>query len=425
MNNDLPMGSKDHSTIQILFFLGMIVVCLDVVSIDLGNFKLKISYVWFLLYFSVFSYFFDLAMTLKNIRITAVLLISFLPSVIYSSNSVTSVAFYAGTCICLVIMFTFSKMTYLAPAKIIGLLFLFYRFSVMLTAAMVLTRIQDRGHFLLYEPSYYAVVLIPYFCITFHRAFLYGFKISATDMFFIMLAIILSQSVSMVLWCFLCFILTYISFGRARWIHFAYFCTVFISFLIIAYFFDGRTKRIIDGLYGLFSDPSSSLSLLVFVVGNRLQRVLVACQAFMDSPLFGVGLGALKQYSSNNFSVDDFVINGISANDFIVESTAANVFVEVAAEAGALGFIGFMTVLFFIHRKKNNLVALTPFKIAFYVTMTALLIDASYLRTYVWALYGIIVGLNSLETGKVADDLFFPENLKKPRFLNIVNIAKK
>ena len=413
MTNDVSLGSKNNFTIQILFFLGMIVVCLDVISIDLGNFKLKVSYIWFLLYLIVFAYFFDLTMKLKNIKVAAVLLLSFLPSVIFSNNVVTSVAFYAGTCICLAIMFTFSKMTYLAPAKIIDLLFLFYRFSVMLTAAMVLTRIQDRGHFLLYEPSYYAVVLIPYFCITFHRAFLYGFKVSAADMFFIVLAIVLSQSVSMVLWCFLCFILTYISFGRARWIHFVYFCTVLISFLIVAYFFDGRSKRIIDGLYGLFSDPSSSLILLVFVVGNRLQRVLVAYQAFMESPLYGVGLGVLKAYSSNNFNADDFLINGITAVDFIVESTAANVFVEVAAEAGTLGFIGFMTILFFIHRKKNNSIVLAPFKIAFYVTMTALLIDSSYLRTYVWALYGIIIGLSSLESGRVAGDLFYPTKLKK------------
>ncbi|WFR79433.1 O-antigen ligase family protein [Janthinobacterium rivuli] len=407
MNNDVSPSLKNHYAIQVLFFLGMIVVCLDVISIDLGNFKLKISYVWFPLYLILFAYFFDLRMRLDNVKISAIFILSFLPSVLFSSNLITSVAFYAGTCICLVIMFTFSKMVYLAPVKIIKLLFLFYRFSVMLTAAMVVMQIQYRGHFLLYEPSYYAVALIPYFCITFHRAFLYGFKISIIDLFFIFLAIFISQSVSMVLWIFICFVLTYISFGRVRLIYFAYFCAALLFFLLIAYFFDARTRKIIDGLYGLFSNPSSSLNLLVFVVGNRLQRVLVAYQAFTESPFFGVGLGTLKAYSSSNFNASDFIINGITAADFIVESTAANVFVEVGAEAGIIGFIGFMSILFFIHRKKNNYVVLAPFKIAFYVTMAALLIDSSYLRTYVWALYGIILGLSALEKERLQDGLFF------------------
>lgn len=413
MNIDVYPESKNQSAIQILFFLGMVVVCLDVISIDLGNFKLKISYVWFLLYLIVFAYFFDLKMKINNTVIAAVLLLSFLPSVVFSSNAIISLAFFAGTCVCLVIMFTFSKMTYLAPEKAIDLLFSFYRFSIVLTAALVLTRIQSRGHFLLYEPSYYAVVLIPYFCMTLHRAFLYGFKIAALDLFLILMAVILSQSVSMVLWFFLCFVLTYASFGRARWLHFAYFVTAMSFFLVLAYFFDGRTRIIVDGLYALFADPSKSLGLLVFVVGNRLQRVLVAYQAFMETPFSGVGLGALKAYSSNNFDADDFTINGVTASDFIVESNAANVFVEVAAEAGVIGFIGYMAVLFFIHRKKNNPVLLAPFKIAFYVTMAALLIDSSYLRTYVWALYGVIIGLNSLEKERVHEAPFYPARLKK------------
>lgn len=413
MNNDVYPELRNNSTIKILFFLGMLVVCLDIVSIDLGNFKLKISYVWFLLCLIIFAYFFDLKMKITNITIAAVLMLSFLPSVIFSSNFVTSVAFYAGTFICLVIMFTFSKMVYIAPSKVIDLLFLFYRFSVMLTAVLVLTKIQARGHFLLYEPSYYAVALIPYFCLTFHRAFLYGLRISVLDMFLILMAIVLSQSVSMVLWCFLCFVLTYISFGHARFMHFVYFCTAVLFFLLVAYLVNERTKTIIDGLYGLISDPSGSLNLLVFVVGNRLQRVMVAYQTFMESPLFGVGLGTLKAYSSNKFIADDFIINGVSAADFIVESPAANIFFEVAAEAGLIGFIGFMVVLFFIHRKKNNGSVLAPFKIAFYVTMTALLIDSSYLRNYVWALYGIIIGLSSLEARRVQNGWFYPPRLRE------------
>lgn len=411
MNNLEYQDSKNHFSLKLLFFLGMIVVCLDVISIDLGSFKLKFSYVWFPLYLIIFSYFLDLKIKINNLVIAILLLACFLPSVIFSSSPATSVAFYAGAFVCIIIMLTFAKMVAINPRISVELLFKFYRFSVFLTAILVLTRIQHRGHFLLYEPSYYAVVLIPYFCITFHRAFLYGLRISALDIILVLAAIVLSQSVSMALWCLLCFMLTYIGFGHARWIHLVYFCFAVFFFLLCAYFIDARTRIIIDGVIGLISNPAESLNLLIFVVGNRLQRILVAYQAFTESPLVGVGLGALKAYSSNNYSADDFIINGVGATDFIVESNAANVFVELAAEAGVIGFFGFVSMLLFIQRKRNNILVLAPFKVAFYVTMTALLIDSSYLRTYVWALYGIIIGISSLDASRVKNDWFYPSKL--------------
>lgn len=412
MSSLVCQRARNQSSVKLLFFLAMFMVCLDVISIDLGNFKLKFSYIWFAFYLVIFPYFLGLKIKTENLSISALLLVSFLPSVIFSNSPTTSVAFFAGTCICLIIMLTFAKMVAMAPSKCIEVLFLFYRFAILLTAVLVLTRIQYRGHFILYEPSYYAVVLIPYFCMTFHRGFLYGFRNARIDVFLILVAIVSSTSVSMVLWCLFCFVLTYINFGQARWMHLVYFLASALFFLVCAYFIDGRTKAIIDGLFGLVSNPSEFFNLLIFVVGNRLQRVLVAYQAFIENPLSGVGLGALKAYSSNNFSADDFVIKGISATDFIVESNAANVFLELSAEAGLFGFLGFLSLLIFIHKKNNNAVVIAPFKIAFYVTMAALLIDSSYLRTYVWALYGIIVGINSLEDIPNKNNFFRPVRLK-------------
>jgi hypothetical protein len=37
-----------------------------------------------------------------------------------------------------------------------------------------------------------------------------------------------------------------------------------------------------------------------------------------------------------------------------------------------------------------------PFRIALWVTMLSLMIESSYLRPYVWMLYGISLGLSSL-----------------------------
>ncbi|QYG05612.1 O-antigen ligase family protein [Janthinobacterium sp. PAMC25594] len=403
---------RNYVTLQVLFFFGMIAVCFDVINIDLGNFKLKIAYVWFFIYLILFSFFFKLSIKKNNLTVSAVFLVSLFPSLFFSNNIITSLAFYAGAVICIVIMLIFSKMTILVAPKVIPLLFNFYRFSIILTVIFVVARIQERGHFLLYESSYYAVVLIPYFCMTFYRLFLYGFKCCFADLFLIFIAIVFTQSVSMVGWSILSFFCIYMKSGLSKRIHFIAIFLVIILFFILAYFLNSRAQIIINRFFLLFENPSDSLSLFIFVVGNRLQRVFIAYEAFMQNPLFGVGLGVLREYSTNNFDPFDFVLNGVTASDFTVNSPAANVFVEVAAESGIIGFLGYMCILIYIHGKKGNEKLLTPLKVSFYVTMFALLIDASYLRNYVWALYGIVIGLSSLSP-EVSSKLSFDPKINK------------
>jgi O-antigen ligase len=247
---------------------------------------------------------------------------------------------------------------------------------------------------------------------TFYRLFLYGFKSCFADLFLIFIAIVFTQSVSMVGWCILSFFCIYIKSGLSRRIHFIAIFLVIILFFIFAYFLSSRAQIIINRFFLLFENPSDSLSLFIFVVGNRLQRVFIAYEAFMQNPLFGVGLGVLREYSTNNFDPFDFVLNGVTASDFTVNSPAANVFVEVAAESGIVGFLGYMSILIYIYGKKGNEKLLTPLKISFYVTMFALLIDASYLRNYVWALYGIVIGLSSLSP-EVSSKLSFDPKFNK------------
>lgn len=410
MNNlseNFATPHRNYTSLKILFFLGMIVVCLDIINIDLGNFKLKIAYIWFMFYLILFSLFFELSVKKNNLYVSMIFLASLLPSVIFSKNIVTSLAFYSGAIVCIVIMLSFAKMTVLAAPKLIGLLFGFYRFSIVLTLILVVGGIQERGHFLLYESSYYAVVLIPYFCMTFYRLFLYGFKPSSIDIGFIFIVIAITQSASMVGWCILSFSCIYIKSGVSKRIHFIMIAFGIIIFFVLAYFFNKRANMIFSRLFLLFENPSDSLSLLVFVVGNRLQRIVVGYEAFIQNPLVGVGLGAFREYSTNNFNPLDFELNGVSASDFTVDTPAANVFIEMAAEGGIIGFFGYIFILSFIHRQKGNIKLLAPLKIAFYVTMVSLLIEASYLRNYLWALYGIIIGVSSLsseESSKVSFD---------------------
>ncbi|MET0323215.1 MAG: O-antigen ligase family protein, partial [Duganella sp.] len=344
-----------------------------------------------------------------------------IPSLLFSTNIKVSVAFYAGTFMCIVIMLIFAKMTKLIGGGIVDLMLVFYRFSVLLTAVFVILRLQERGHFLFYEASYYAIALIPYYCITFYRMFNFGFKSCITDILLILAAIILSQSVSMVLWVAASFMFLYFKSGQARFSHFVYVSIVSLIFLFLLYQFNDRTKGIVEALSGMFREPGQYLNVLILVGGNRLQRVFIAYDAFVTHPWFGVGIGALKAYSIMNFSTDSFDLDGLTASDFTADMNATNVFMEVAAEAGVVGLIGFLMVLAFIHSRQENGDILRPFKIAFYITMLSLLIESSYLRPYVWALYGVIIGLSSIRDSKSLECALMPAGLRrsqKSRYLS-------
>lgn len=401
------------NNLSLLFLVGLLLSCIDIVNIDLGGFKLKLAYVGFAAYLVVFTYFYGFSFNWKNFSVATVLLVSFFPSLLLSTNLKISVAFYAGTFMCIVIMLTFAKMTKRIGGDVVELIMNFYRFTVLLTAVLVIFGLQERGHFLFYEASYYAIALIPYYCITFYRMFKFGIRSVMLDLVFLLSAIILSQSVSMVLWCFGSFIFLYFKSGRARVNHFILVLFFLSLFVFILYKFNIRAKNIVDALIEMFKDPAQYLNVLILVGGNRLQRVFIAYDAFITHPWFGVGIGALRAYSVMHFRTDNFELDGLTASDFSADINATNVFMEVAAEAGIIGLIGFIIMLVFIHRRQENSEVLHPFKVAFYMTMIALLIESSYLRPYVWALYGIIIGLSSIRDRESLEFALVPKRLKK------------
>ncbi|MBB5608605.1 MULTISPECIES: O-antigen ligase family protein [unclassified Janthinobacterium] len=383
--------------LPVLFLMGLLLASSDLANIGMGALKIKLSYIGFFAYFIIFAYNYGFKFNWKNACVSIILLILFLPSLIFSYNISTSIVFLVGTIMCVVVMLTFARMTAKLGLLIIPLLVGFYRFSVLLSVVLVLVGLQDRAHFLLYEPSYYAIFLIPYYCIVFYRLFHTGWKSALFDISLILIAIIFSQSVSMVLWSLFCFLSLYFTSGKVKFLHvIAISLSFLISIAVIASFHE-RTAAIVLSFFELIKDPSKYINLFVLIGGNRLQRVFIAYDAFLMHPVVGIGIGALKEYSTAHFSMNSFDFNGISASDFSTEMNATNIFMELMAEAGVVGLVGFLVVLVFVARKKSDIGIFSALKIAFIVTMISLLIESSYLRPYVWALYGVIIGFSSVK----------------------------
>ena len=184
-------------------------------------------------------------------------------------------------------------------------------------------------------------------------------------------------------------------FRKAKLFHVLGIVFLFLLAIYVIANFDERTAKILKAFFSVLDDPSRYLNLFVLIDGNRLQRVMVAYDAFLMHPVLVIGIGALREYSTKNFKLDSFDLDGLSASDFSTEMNATNVFMEVMAEPGIIGLVGFLVVLVFVARKKFNMGIFLTLKISFFVTMISLLIESSYLRPYIWALYGIVIGISS------------------------------
>jgi hypothetical protein len=389
------MIAENRTLVSSLFLLGMFLVCGDIFSINAGGLNIKIAYPVFVIYVLIFALMFGLVLDRKNLAVSTIFLISLTPSVVYSTNAKVSLAFLIGAIMCVVMMMAFAKMAEILRERTFDLLVWFYRTTVIVTFFLVAARIQERGHFFFYEPSYWAISLIPYFCITAYRQSLHGLKQSGLDLVLIVLAVALSQSVSMVLWLVASFLVIYFAGGKIKLTYFIWMIICVTIFILIASVVHGRTKAIVREIPAAMENADNALSLLIFVVGNRAQRLLVAYNALVEHPLFGVGIGALKSYASAFFSEDDFLLNGMSANDFTTELNATNIYLELAAEGGFTALAGFFVLLKYVYKRAGERELTTPLKFAFLISMISLLIESSYLRTYVWALYGIILGLST------------------------------
>src|ERR1700733_947775 len=399
--------------LTLLWVVGVFVCFLDYPAVPVGGAVLKVAYLVFPFIFAAVLLQNRLHVNKKHALLGALFVGCVMPSVVLSTDVSTSLKFLFGVIVCLAIMGSMYRLTRAIGLRTVGLLVWVYRITVIVTIPLRISGLQGRGHFTFYEASYWAIALIPYYCIAFHRLLTGRKRAFIVDGMFIVTAILISESVTMVLWVILSFAGVLIAMKRVRIKYVLAAATVFIVFGVIAYEFNDRaqgivyTVRNVDGL-------DSVLSIAMFIGGNRLQRVLVAYRAAHDHPLFGVGLGALKNFTDLHFRAADFSILGNSADDFDVSMPATNIFLEMAAECGIVGLLAFLVLLRFIFKQCKNKPAVIPFQVALWITMISLMIESSYLRPYVWMLYGISLGLSSLATTIPP----IPKNKKRgPRFV--------
>ncbi len=378
---------------KILFIVSMLVSFLDYPYISVGPLHLKMDYLVFPFYLFLMVYLKKFAIDRSLLTYSALLIVCVLPSVIWSTAVPVSLSFLLGLVICLIVMWSTYELTKRLGQDSIRIMIYFYRATILLTVPLVVLGLQPqshRGSFTLYEPSYWAIALIPYDCIVFYRLLDRKQEKVLVDLMFILAAIILSQSASMVIWCVLSLLLLAVMMNRLhlKVVFLAAVCTAL--FLFGLYRLNDRTATLFDSIAAV-SGWDNIFLLIAFVGGNRLQRAYEGYQAVLQHPFLGVGLGALVNYTSTHFNPNDFTVLGSSASDFDTNGPVTNMFLELWAESGIFGIASFLLLLRLVF-KRTNTPEMQAFRVALWVTMLSLMIESSYLRPYMWLLLGVSLG---------------------------------
>jgi hypothetical protein len=405
--NSSPPTSANKPLAALLFF-GWLFACMDQANISLGGLHVKIAFIVFPIYLFILLFNYGFKIYRSHLGVGLVFLVLLVPSVIGSVSPLHSFAFLIGACVCVCTMLGFSMMAARLGPATIDVMVLFYRFSVLMTLPLVALGIQERGSFTFYEPSYYAVALIPYFCITFYRLSVGGARAAAIDCFTVLAAVIASKSFSMALWSFVAFLWMRVIAKKLRPIQLLAVFGIIAALFSLACLFDSRTQAAIEIFRDASADPEWFANIAIHLAGNRVQRVYMAWDIACSHTILGVGLGVFKNYTTNFLGYSDYSIMGISASDFEVETNAVCIYLEILAETGILGASGFLLLLFRIYRTGRSRAFVLPMVIAFLLSMISLVIESSYLRPYIWALYGTILGLSRCSFAGSPSEFFLP-----------------
>ncbi|MEI6713023.1 MAG: O-antigen ligase family protein [Verrucomicrobiota bacterium] len=396
-----------------MLFFGMVAACMDTPNLQLGGLSVKIAFIVFPIYVLIIISKYGVRMNAGDALCAGAFLLSIIPSVINSVSPIHSVAFLFGAGVCVGAMFSFSVIVSRLGADAADVLVKFYRMTVVVSVLAVLLRLQERGCYTFYEPSYWTIALIPYFCITFYRLSIGPPGCANLDCVFVLLAVLASQSFSMVLWAFV--VLLWMRFKankiRLGQIVALVLCVVIGGGLAVAY--DQRTQTTLSVIQDAQLDAEGFVRVAIHIAGNRVQRICLAWDVAMSHFWDGVGLGVFKQFVASYLDGDDFSVMGMVAWDFILESNAVCVYLEMLAEGGFFGLLGYVIVLYRVYKVGQSRVYATPMLEAFVVTMSALIIESSYLRPYVWALYGTVLGLSRVVTNYTHVQFCMPKALRE------------
>lgn len=273
-----------------------------------------------------------------------------------------------------------------------------YRVQIIAGALFYFVHLQDRAHFLYYEPSYFAIALIPYvimvLCSVLQKdSIVITPSISLMDFFLCLVAIYTTKSANLLLVFLIGFCVISLH-GRKKFIKVSASLFILALAFIFLYYYAQQNDDLIAMTFKNIFMSGDIVDGLRDRAGNRWYRFEMAYKIATEH-FWGVGIGAYIEYTLSNMSLYPqysqlpWYLNPIGL-------PVINLYIEMAATCGWLALVIW---LFWHYRllfsRKVRLFKGTVIYYSLLVSMIILITESSFMRPYYWILIGICMSHNS------------------------------
>lgn len=373
--------------VAIISFFFTLLISIDIIQIA----GLRVGLLPLLL-FSIFILIKDKVLD-SNFYFISFFAIASLPSLLFSYEVIKSTLYIAW--IFLNYFSIFIAYKYLGNRSLektlTGILFAF-RFQIIIGFILFILSIQTRAHVLFYEPSYFAIALIPYIVIYYNNLFnnfSSNKKSILIDTILITLAVISTQSFNLMVILLIIPLLFSIiaSKNKLRDLSIgSLFITLCCSIII---YLSKNSNNLIANTVRNITESQNLFITLTERTGNRWPRFELAQEIALNN-FWGVGIGAYEKFTENNnfvnFSHLPYYTNPIGY-------PAVNIYFEIAATCGWIALV----IWLYWHFKllKKSLTNNTLLFVILLTSMIILIIESNFLRPYYWMILALVsINLN-------------------------------
>ncbi|MFP8967018.1 O-antigen ligase family protein [Pokkaliibacter sp. CJK22405] len=402
---DQKVRLRDHHYLQemsltsILIFISVTLLGADKLNLSFGNAGIKLSLIPLALLFAILILNKSISYSKKEISYFSLLILGALISFYNTSNIPISIGYVLWMCINYGIIYTSFRCSCLLfrPEKLINIYIYSFRLQIFLSLLLypILSTEDGRISLFYYEPSYFSMAAIPYISFSLYKIFDQNIKTSKIDLFLILSLLFLTKSANLILIILSTLSIFFISTKKISFVQKIFSFIAITVALSVFYLIINNLNphNLISYTLNNILNSDSKLDAILDRTGNRWPRLLLALQVSIDHFFIGVGPGNYRNYTDTFGSI--YSISDIPAIFSPIGLPAVNIWLEVLAENGILGLIGFSCIILitFKNIRKTPPHLATPLSCALLVFMISLFFESSYLRLYFWAFLGLANGI--------------------------------
>ena len=268
-----------------------------------------------------------------------------------------------------------------------------YKLQIIVGCFLYFSGIQERAQVLFYEPSYFAIALIPYIVMIFSKYINNNTDnnekyTSHSDIIFLVLAIFITKSFNLIIICFLVPIILF-AFEKGKLRNLLIFSLLGSVIYQAFKFYISNSDDLISKTFQNIIDSGDVITSLLERTGNRWPRMQLTNEIALQN-FWGVGIGTMDEYSLNHYFSDfSYLPDYLSPIGY----PPINIYLEIAATCGWLALAVWLLWHFYIIKQNvNSQKSDSVITCSLIVIMIIMMIESSFLRPYYWMLLGLAVG---------------------------------